>query len=30
MARASEWADKLAEEVVQKLRAELRKKGHNL
>jgi hypothetical protein len=30
MARASEWADKLAQEVVQKLRAELRKKGHNL
>jgi hypothetical protein len=30
MARASEWADKLAQEVVQKLRAEMRKKGHNL
>lgn len=30
MARASEWADKLAQEVVQKLRTELRKKGHNL
>jgi hypothetical protein len=30
MALASEWADKLAEEVVQKLRAEMRKKGHNL
>jgi hypothetical protein len=30
MARASEWADSLAQEVVQKMRAELRKKGHNL
>jgi uncharacterized protein len=30
MARASEWADKLAQEVVQKLRVEMRKKGHNL
>jgi hypothetical protein len=30
MAHAEEWAGKLAEEVVQKLRAEMRKKGHNL
>jgi hypothetical protein len=30
MARASEWADKLAQDVVQRLRAEMRKKGHNL
>jgi hypothetical protein len=30
MKRASEWADKLAEEVLGKFRTELRKKGHNL
>jgi hypothetical protein len=30
MARASEWADKLAGEVVVRMRAEMRKKGHNL
>jgi hypothetical protein len=30
MSRATEWADKLAQEVVQKIRAEMRKKGHNL
>jgi hypothetical protein len=30
MGRASEWADKLAQEVVQKIRTEMRKKGHNL
>jgi uncharacterized protein len=30
MGRASEWADKLAQEVVQKIRVEMRKKGHNL
>jgi hypothetical protein len=30
IAHASEWADKLAQEVVQKMRAELKKKGHNL
>ena len=30
MARASEWADKLAGEVVTRMRAEMKKKGHNL
>ena len=30
MAVASKWADELAEEVLEKLRAEMRKKGHEL
>jgi hypothetical protein len=30
MKHASEWADKLAKEVVQKMRVEMRKKGHNM
>lgn len=30
MTKASEWADKLAQEVVTRLRAEMKKKGHNL
>jgi uncharacterized protein len=30
MARASEWADKLAQEVLERMRAEMKKKGHDL
>ena len=30
MSEAQAWADKLAEEVIGKMRAEMKKKGHDI